>query len=322
MIENLATATPSEIDTVLADLYDKAWALGMECSRRVDAVFYEAGAKRVSRSARHRDWNMTLDEATAVVEARASEGNEKSWERAGAQHVLDALADARKASAANRDEQAPLHAEFTRRGGWTRAFLVVTQGTGHVHSSMHCSTCFDTTQFAWLPELSGSDETAIVAAAGQDACTVCYPSAPVDTAGPRSIYSKGERKTAEERATWQAELAEKRAVREAKAIYDVDGSTLRDGHGFEIKTERTAQTVYVNAAADAIRYAAEAEGPIASWVTRGHDEYRAHLRTLAVEYAAQAERVLAALAAKRATTVEEQREALARKVSAKVKQNA
>lgn len=320
MIENLTTATPVEIDTVLADLYDEAARLGMECSRRVDGVMYEAGAKQVRIGhSRHRDWNMTLDEAMTAVEAKASESNERSWERRTAQSALDALAEARAKMADNREAQAPLHAEFKRRGGWTRAFLVVTQGTGHVHSSMHCTTCYATTQYAWLPELSGSDEAAIVAAAGQDACTICYPSAPVDTAGPRSIYSKAERKTAEERAARQAELDAKRAAKEAKAIYDVDGSMLRDSHGFEIKTERTAQTVYVNAAADAIRYAAEAEGPIASWVTRDHDEYRAHLRGLATEYAEQAERILAALAAKRGTTVEAQREALARKVAAKAK---
>lgn len=62
---------------------------------------------------------------------------------------------------------------------WTRAFLVINSN-GHVHSSMDCSTCFATTRYNWLIQYSNDDEKTIVEDAGQDACTVCYPSAPAD----------------------------------------------------------------------------------------------------------------------------------------------
>lgn len=52
---------------------------------------------------------------------------------------------------------------------------------------MSCSTCFPTTQFGWVTEFSGKDEAEIVAAAGEGACTVCYPSAPV-LPGTRTIW--------------------------------------------------------------------------------------------------------------------------------------
>lgn len=62
---------------------------------------------------------------------------------------------------------------------WTRAFLVINSN-GHVHSSMDCNTCFDTTRYNWLVQYSNDDENTIVEDAGQDACTICYPSAPAE----------------------------------------------------------------------------------------------------------------------------------------------
>jgi len=64
--------------------------------------------------------------------------------------------------------------------GWSRFYVV---GGGHIHSSMACTTCYPTTLFGWLPELSGHDEREAVAACGPMLCSVCYPTAPVDHQG-------------------------------------------------------------------------------------------------------------------------------------------
>lgn len=64
-----------------------------------------------------------------------------------------------------------------RANPWSRFFLV--QG-GHIHRSTSCSTCYPTTQFAWLPELSGLTEKDAVAAYGTRLCSVCFPTAPVE----------------------------------------------------------------------------------------------------------------------------------------------
>jgi rubrerythrin len=64
--------------------------------------------------------------------------------------------------------------------GWTRFFRVIG---GHIHSSMECSTCNKaghTTDFQWLPDLSGLTEANAVAIHGPWLCTVCYPTAPVE----------------------------------------------------------------------------------------------------------------------------------------------
>lgn len=70
-----------------------------------------------------------------------------------------------------------LDAEFTRRGGWTRFFLVPG---GHIHSSTTCSTCYPTTWLGWLPALSGLTEADAVATHGPLLCSVCFPDAPVE----------------------------------------------------------------------------------------------------------------------------------------------
>ncbi len=81
---------------------------------------------------------------------------------------------------------AEIEAKITERNqayrGWSRFFLV-TSSKGHIHSSMHCSTCRPTTTYGWLPMLSGRTEADCVAEFGPALCSVCYPSAPVEMVG-------------------------------------------------------------------------------------------------------------------------------------------
>ena len=125
---------------------------------------------------------------------------------------------------------------------WTRAFLVLASN-GHVHSSMDCNTCFDTTRYNWLIQYSNDDENTIVEDAGQDACTICYPSAPAEVLNRASRIV-----TADKIAKAQAK-AERDAKREAKlAKQKADAPTksgeflyFKDGkYTEEIRTERTA----------------------------------------------------------------------------------
>jgi hypothetical protein len=64
----------------------------------------------------------------------------------GAQRLRSLVRDAQQRISDCDDAVRPLHEEFVRRGGWTRAFLVTNTG-GHVHRTMDCRTCFPTTQF-------------------------------------------------------------------------------------------------------------------------------------------------------------------------------
>ena len=101
---------------------------------------------------------------------------------------------------------------------WSRFFLV-TNSNGHIHSSTSCSTCRWTTDFRWLPTLSGLTEAEAVAEHGEILCSVCFPSAPVE-------WTTGESKASKEaKAERAAAKTEREAKRLAKALLP-DGSTL------------------------------------------------------------------------------------------------
>lgn len=187
---------------------------------------------------------------------------------------------------------------FFLRGGWTRAWKVVSSN-GHIHRSTSCTTCFDTTKFIPLPQVSGLSEEEIVALAGEGACTVCYPSAPVDTLKQKCMLFTQEE--IEARDAKAAEKASKAATRAAKAITNPDGTPLKV-HSVcgAIETEVTAQRTYVELTVDATAGFYERSAP---------------------GMAQEAEVILIALAHKRGTSVEEQRYLLADKVIAKAKRD-
>jgi len=125
---------------------------------------------------------------------------------------------------------------------WTRAFLVINSN-GHVHSSMDCNTCFPTTRYQWLVQYSNDDEKTIVEDAGQDACTICYPSAPAEVLNrPSRIVTADKIAKAQAKAEREAKKAEKIAKEKANAP-TASGEFLyfKEGKYTEvIKTERTA----------------------------------------------------------------------------------
>jgi hypothetical protein len=127
---------------------------------------------------------------------------------------------------------------------WTRAFLVINNN-GHVHSSLDCSTCFPTTRYQWLIQYSNDDEKTIVEDAGQDACTICYPSAPAETLNrPSRIVTADKIAKAQAKAEREAKKAERIAKEKANAP-TASGKflTYKDGKWTrEIRTERSAIT--------------------------------------------------------------------------------
>ncbi len=215
-----ATRTAAEIDTELSEAEYKAMGL----ITRIDCL--TATIKKVEAGERGYTWmTSSLDSKKAEV-------------------------------AKTRDELAPLHAtivagneEFSARGGWTRYFLV-HNSNGHVHRERSCSTCFATTQYLWITELSDCDEAKMVEHYGSDACTVCFPNAPTL---PGFATSRTSREKAERKAAREAKVAEKAAKEEAKKIKTADGSAVIDCHGGEIRTARDAKMSATDYAADLAR---------------------------------------------------------------------
>ena len=197
-----ANMTPAEIDTELARLSTIEWTAW----RTADE--YRRYATSYARYPR----------MVADYEAQAAE--------------QEAIA------AAARKEARPYHQEYVNRGRWNRYFLVTNTG-GHVHRGMDCSTCYDTTEYAWLVDLADCDEAAMVAEYGEMACTVCFPDAPTfkGFGDGTSTYA---RKTQAERDARQAEKDAKAADKAAKAITAPDGSPLRV-NGDTLRTKVAAQ---------------------------------------------------------------------------------
>ena len=155
-------------------------------------------------------------------------------------------------------EQDPFRTEWARRNGWTRAYLVVTNGQGHVHRSTSCSTCYATTQFSWITEFSGATEQEIVDAAGERACTVCYASAPVELRldRPTKMFSEDEKRKQAEREEREA----KRAAAKAQEIVVENYFDMgrRSSHTF--KTVRGATNAIASELSSLCWY-----GPTHSW---------------------------------------------------------
>jgi hypothetical protein len=128
----------------------------------------------------------------------------------------------------------PYRAEWDRRNGWQR-WLRVTNGNGHVHLDTNCSTCFPTTQWGLVPDLSGLNAKEMVEEVGDMACTVCFPWAPATKGWARTAAEREDIKRAN-----QMEKVRKGAEKEAKAIQDVDGGRLRDQSGYPIETLNAA----------------------------------------------------------------------------------
>ncbi len=199
---DLTTATPAEIDTVLAEIWE----------RRSDAVFAIFMANHDIEATQDRlaaNWHGMYAEGSYNHQS-ALESIARLEAKIVAQHEIVAACDI---------EALPLEVEFDRRGGWTRAYKVLNSN-GHVHTSMNCNTCYPTTRFGWLPQVSGLDESEIVDMAGEGACTVCYPSAPC--IGPNTLYTPVE---AAERAARAAEKDERLAKKIEKSL-SLDGSIV------------------------------------------------------------------------------------------------
>lgn len=89
--------------------------------------------------------------------------------------MQDAYRDALRDLSAARDRVDEHERAYT---GWQR-YVLVTSSAGHVHRSMHCSTCTPTTTYAPVVALSGRTDSEAVAMLGEHLCSVCFPDAPV-----------------------------------------------------------------------------------------------------------------------------------------------
>ena len=236
MTEPLTTQTPAAIDGQIFANLQEAWAAEAQSERHLLSLHNLVGDKKVygwGRGERQGRWQFSaaevLDKAAEIV---ARQVNDRFHVEITEQ--LQAYRTQLDSITALGEANRILEAEYTRRGGWTRAYLV-DNANGHVHNNTRCSSWnrgFSATQFHWLTELSGQDENEIVALAGERACTICYPHAPVSVLASTSHLEgpnqAAARQASEERA---AAKAARDAGKAAKSITNPDGSRLRGEYG-------------------------------------------------------------------------------------------
>jgi hypothetical protein len=237
-MSDLTTQSPAEIDQQLADLAEaRATAVsrtyGFDDLRR-----YAKSEDRSRRLGRH-DWVMSPAEAADVLRAllaaeaaddkygygRLSNGSEIGNSRRAVAAYDEYVAE----MARIKDAEAPLTAEYVRRGGWQRYFLV-TSSDGHVHRGMNCSTCRWETVYAWLIDLADCDEAKMVAEYGEKACTVCFPDAPTMDGWAESVAAR---------------LAEEAKIAEAFCPQGGQFQSAPAGHGWAkyVKCDHCGTTV-------------------------------------------------------------------------------
>ncbi|MGV8846489.1 MAG: hypothetical protein ACOH1Y_09210 [Propionicimonas sp.] len=266
---DLTTATPAEIDTVLQAAANDAARATADHDRAVHTL------NRIDNGP-NKPWNSPTARAEAVKD-------------------LD-LADHAYTQAA--ETMSPLNAEFSRRGGWTRYYLVLNTG-GHVHASTRCDTCFPTTEYAWLTEQSGMTPQDLVDLAGESACTSCFKWAPVSVLHRPSVLEAPARKAA--RLQREADKQAKDAKAAAAAITSPEGNPVRDNDGRPFKTERAAEIEAVSNLAN--------------------DHFYGYTHPTRGTWITVADRVIVALAHKHGATIEVERARITAKVDAKIKRD-
>ena len=265
-----------EIDTKLADLYEAEVKLLNRLSSAREDLARHAGVK-AEYVGKQRVFRGSTESFVETVKAKVADDKTTPWDKRDAEAALTTYDDLATKLAENREAAKPLDAIYDRER-WSRFFIVQNVG-GHIHSSMHCSTCYATTRFGWLPELSGLTEKDAVDAHGALLCTVCFPTAPVEWTNKYEVEA-AEKAAAEAdtlcpgSGTWDHDssglmYAQRRAVcnhchqtvsctstnkmrkhkkpatatatNDGKGITDTDGAVLKDDTGGEIKTEVSAR---------------------------------------------------------------------------------
>jgi hypothetical protein len=290
-------ATPAQIDGEIARLTGEIHSVRFTIKTLRDAIeTYENGS------------------FPSYYRARAQEQAEAARrELPAAEATLEALGE----------RVAPLHEEFTRRGGWTRYYLV-NNANGHVHSSTSCHTCFPTTVYKWLTSESGTTAEELVALAGEKACTACFPWAPVDQLKKASAF----------RSDDEIARAERDQERAAKLKEKVAKGVTPDGRPLEIVVDRVCAEIKTERACELRIVGWSADLPSERKSITGWEQYltdpsaniewgQARLedaRTKVADLEAAIPTALAALAWKRGTTPDEELAKLQAKIDKKIKQ--
>lgn len=178
---NLGTASPLEIDTVIAELDGKAMQQEELIGKIMISLHYVVRDKQTSRTG----WAMTSKEVLAKVQDLLKDerleyvrfnGSTEDSVRAKLSKLDTAKAEMNRLT----DEISRYEDEWRRRP-WSRFHQLRSTSNAHVHDSRWCSALHRSNlgDLGWRPDLSGKSMEEAVAELGPYLCSKCFPGAPV-----------------------------------------------------------------------------------------------------------------------------------------------
>lgn len=201
MLKTIQAATPVEIDTELAELYQK-----IERARSIyDNIVQRNTEARIAKARGESKYNpyTEQDEAEAFTELHAL--------------IEQAL---------------PLEDEYERRP-WPRYWHVVNNN-GHIHRFMSCTSCYPDTRYFWRTDLSGLTDVEVVEREAYNVCSVCMPIAPAEQKAAREYYNKQQREARKaEKEAKANEKLRKQAERAAKFLAKVEKIVDENYNGWD-----------------------------------------------------------------------------------------
>jgi len=165
--KDLTQMTPPQVDKILAGY----WREQSPLLHQKDGILGEIHGIKYpySKTERHN------------YESPRSHKSKPEWKENRIAQLESALPELAEKIAEIDVKIAPYEAEYMRRGGWPRYYLVTSSSPGHVHNSRDCSTWNRgeyRTGYAWLIDLAGKSRREMIAEWGDVVCTVCIPEAP------------------------------------------------------------------------------------------------------------------------------------------------
>lgn len=181
-VVDVATATPAEIDTAIAELYGIRLQLGDHRVVVMGDLRRALGQRGRRMTGGWTSWEVSAPDTVAQArQVAAGEVEEPTFQaRRAVGPLLVTLDGVDDALVRVVEARVPLDARY-EAGPWTRYFWVQGNG-GHGHRSEDCSTCNkgrNETRFGWHPELSGKTDADAIAVFKDRLCSVCFPDAPV-----------------------------------------------------------------------------------------------------------------------------------------------
>lgn len=180
---NLATATPVEIDTVIAELEEQAWKQASLAADALRTLHYAVGDRLTGRTS----WKMSDDQAIQRAQLLLDDPRPGFVKFGGSnddkvQKSLDTITRAAVERSALYREINIHEEEFRRRGGWSRFHQLRSTANARLHASRFCSGLHRSNpgDLGWHPELSGKSEAEAVTELGPVMCSKCFRSAPTE----------------------------------------------------------------------------------------------------------------------------------------------